>query len=176
MATLEWPNRISPGIRPFRLAAPDGWSVVEIPGALIALLGPDVDGFRSNLVVSGCRLPTSVELGEVADSSLDHCDPHSIVGPVLDRAANRTQLAVAVRRGVASAGPVRLVQLAVVTRVQDASPAGLCTVFTLLGTCPVERAGTDEALLIDAIASFATGPSEPHTDLPEEGRGAAHRT
>jgi hypothetical protein len=165
MVTVEWPCPVSPGIRPFRLTVPAGWSAVETPDVLLALFGHEEDGFRTNLVVTGQRLPETVELGPLADGALRDCDPESVDGPVLDRDGHGSRLPVAVRRGIETAGGRRLVRLAVVAGAPDASPAGLRSVFTLIGTCLAERAALDEPVLTDAIASFATG------SLPPAGQG-----
>ena len=43
MTVVEWPNPISPGLSPFRLAVPERWSAVAPDEALIAFLAPPAD-------------------------------------------------------------------------------------------------------------------------------------
>lgn len=134
--------------------------MVEPSGALLALLGPERDGFRSNVIVSGGRLPEVTELGALAMGALASCEPDSIVGPVLDEPQSERQMAVAVRRGTTTAEDVKLVQLAAIIAAEDLSPGGLRSVFQLLGTCRADRVDPDEAILSGIISSFSSTQAE----------------
>lgn len=158
---VEWPSAELPGISPFRLALPDGWTAVEPLDALVAMAGPEVDGFRPNLIVFGARLPETADLAEVADGALAHCEPASLVGPVLEQPDGEQLLAVAVRRGTCHAEDLELVQLVAVVAAEDLSTTGLRSVFALLGTCPADRVDPDEAVLTDVISSFRICPVRP---------------
>ncbi|MEH1017035.1 hypothetical protein V6U90_28545 [Micromonospora sp. CPCC 206060] len=154
MTVVEWPNAISPGLWPFRLAAPEQWSAVEPTEGLIAFLGPPVDGFRANLVLFGRRLPEDLTLGEVAELALLDGGPQRVVDPGIDRPGAAGGLPVAVRSSGTTVDGREVRQIAVVTEAPDYSPTGLRSVYTMLGTCLAGRADPDESTLTSVMASF----------------------
>lgn len=164
MTSVRWLRRSGSGVGTFQIAVPDGWTVRESPGSPVTLLGPEVAGFRASLVVHGRQLPIEVDLETLAERALQQGDPDTVVGPVLDRRGG-TRPPVAVRRGVATAGDRKVVQLVAVIAARSQAPAGLRSVYTLLGTCLLDRAAVDEGGLADTIGSFRTGP---RTDQGEE--------
>ncbi|GAA3136400.1 hypothetical protein [Streptosporangium carneum] len=89
---LRWPNAAFPGLSPFVVRPPEGWVMVEPPGALVAFLGPPIGGFCANLVVLGERLPKEVTVGAVAERTLRDAGAETIVEPlVADDAIARPQ-------------------------------------------------------------------------------------
>ncbi|XTZ13462.1 hypothetical protein ACQSSU_18200 [Micromonospora echinospora] len=154
MTAVEWPNAISPGLWPFRLDAPEQWSAVEPHEALIAFLAPPADGFRANLVVFGRRLPEDLTLGEVAELALSDDAPRRVVDPGIDQPAAPGGLPVAVRSSGTVVEGREVRQIAVVTEASDRSPAGLRSVYTMLGTYLAGRTDPDESTLTSVMASF----------------------
>ncbi|MEW9555120.1 hypothetical protein [Nonomuraea sp. NPDC050783] len=140
--TVPWPNEVSPGLRPFRISVPDGWTAVEPPGALIAFFGPERSGFRPNVVVLAERLPSDVPLDDVAEQALLDLNAPSILAPLTPAALREATVTVEGRAfrhlSLAIGGP-------------DRSPGGLRTVHLLLGT---QLAGEPD-VLADIFASFA---------------------
>ena len=155
MTVVEWPNPISPGLSPFRLAVPERWSAVEPDEALIAFLGPPADDFRANLVVFGRRLPEDLSLSEVAELALRDGGAQRVVDPGIDLPATAGGLPVSVRSSGITVDGREVRQLAVVTEAPDRSPAGLRSVYTMLGTHLAVRTDLDEPTLTSAMASFA---------------------
>ena len=154
MTVVEWPNAISPGLWPFRLAAPEQWTAVEPAEALIAFLAPPADDFRANLVLFGRRLPEDLTLGEVAELALLDGGAERVVDPGIDLPAAGGGLPVAVRSSGTRVEGYEVRQLAVVTEAPDRSPAGLRSVYTMLGTYLADRTEVDEPTLTSVMASF----------------------
>jgi hypothetical protein len=155
---VRWPNPVSPGLSSFRVEAPASWSVVEPPGALMALLSPEVNGFRANLVVFGERLPQEISLSEVAEGVLREASAKMIVEPLgIEPSVGAGGRPIVVREATACVEGHDIRQLVVATEAADWSPGGLRSVFVLLGTHLVGRTATDERVLVDVIASFILG-------------------
>ncbi|MFD9946305.1 hypothetical protein ACFWYW_30425 [Nonomuraea sp. NPDC059023] len=143
--TVPWPNEASPGLRPFWISVPDGWTAVEPPGALIAFSGPERSGYRPSVVVFGERLPADVPLGEVAEQALLDLNAHSIIRPLTpdDTAA--------VREATVTVDGRDFRHLVLAAGGSDQSPGGLRTVHLLLGT----QLAAEQDVLADVFSSFA---------------------
>ncbi|TMR08950.1 hypothetical protein ETD86_45590 [Nonomuraea turkmeniaca] len=143
--TVPWPNEASPGLRPFQISVPGGWTAIEPPGALIAFLGPERAGFRPNVVVFGERLPEDLPLGDVAEQVLLDLGADSILRPVApdDPVAIREATVTVEGRGCR--------HLVLVAGQPDLSAGGLRTVHILLGT---QLAGAPD-VLPDIFSSFS---------------------
>ncbi|HEY0452421.1 hypothetical protein [Actinophytocola sp.] len=161
MRNVGWPNSVSPGVGAFRIDVPSDWSATEPTGGLIAFLAPPRDGFRVNLVVFGERVPTDRDLGELAEEALLNAGATEIVAIGVDGADSDEQLPSAARRTdlVLEGRMVR--QLAVTTEGTDRSPAGVRSVYALVGSCLTERADIDEHVLTEMISSFTLTGEEP---------------
>lgn len=149
--TVPWPNVASPGLSPFDIELPDGWTAVEPPGALIAFLGPESGGFRPNVVVYGERLPQEITLVEAAEAVLWDTGADTATGPLADEDFPLH----AIRESVIDVDGMELRELAVATEAGDVSSGGLRSVFTLLATHLVSRTAADEPVLVDILSSFA---------------------
>lgn len=143
---------------PFQLTQPVGWTATEPPGALLVLLGPELDGFRSNVIVSASRISGSADLGALAAAAFDDCDPASVLGPVLPPPLTEHRLGVAVRRGITVVGGRQLARLGVVIAADEPDPTGPRSVFGLLGTWPADRTDPDETTVTGIISSFRPVP------------------
>ncbi|MEO3813136.1 hypothetical protein ABGB17_29390 [Sphaerisporangium sp. B11E5] len=147
---VAWPNLASPGLSPFHIEVPAGWTAVEPPGALIAFLGPEAGGFRPNVVVYGERLPREVTLVETAEQVLWETGAETATGPLADEDFPLH----AIREAVVSVDGRELRQLVVATEAGDLSPGGLRSVFALLATHLASRTPADEPVIVDILASF----------------------
>jgi hypothetical protein len=149
VSNVLWPNEAAPGLAPFRLDVPDAWTAIEPPDALIAFLGPERDGFRPNLVVFGQRLASAVTVGEVAERAAGDG------GVVVEREERPAgELPAAIRRSAEVARGLEIHHLVVATDAGDASPAGLRSVYTLVGTCQATHLPEDQPVLEKMISSF----------------------
>jgi hypothetical protein len=150
---VTWPNEAAPGLAPFRLEVPDGWTAAETSGALLVLLGPERDGFRPNVVVLGDRLGPDASVDDVADQTLTRGEGSS-VGEGTSRPVSETRLAVAVRRGNTRVDGRVINQLVVATEAGDRSPAGLRSVYSLVASFLADHLEDDEPVLKAIIESF----------------------
>jgi len=153
---VAWPNPASPGLRPFHVEVPPDWTAVEPPGGLIAFLGPEFEGFRPNVVVSGRRTAQEVALAEIAAAALREG------GATVDAANDRDhpsgdRLPTAVRTGSTRTDGLVIRQVAVATEAEDWSPAGVRSVYTLVGTYLADHSAVDEPLVMETISSFQLG-------------------
>ncbi len=157
MTNLAWPNAAAPGLAPFRLDVPDTWTATEPPDALIAFLGPERDGFRPNLVVFGQRLAAAVTLAEVAEHAA------ADAGIVVEREdlAAAGELPAAIRRSAEVARGLEIHHVMVTTEAEDASPAGLRSVYTLVGTAQAAHLTEDRPVLEKMIGSFTVRVPAP---------------
>jgi hypothetical protein len=166
VSTIGWPNQASPGLAQFELDVPDDWTAAETPEALLALLGPEHDGFRPNIVVFGRRADISVGVADVADQTI--ADNGALeIGEGSDRPATDSELAIAVRRASAMFGEIAVNQLIVAVAAEDFSPAGLRSLYVLLGTFLAARTEDDEPIVKAVISSFRTRTDTPEPDLSE---------
>jgi hypothetical protein len=152
MAEFGWPNSAAPALAPFRLDVPDDWTAMEARGALLALLAPEHDRFRANVVVFGERLPADVAVDEVAEAAAGADVAESIAGT--QRASSETELAIAVRRSSRVVEDRTINQLVVSTEAEDRSAAGFRSVYTLVGTFLADRLEEDEPVLKGIVSSF----------------------
>lgn len=153
MTSVTWPNPVSPGLRPFRLDVPPDWTAVEPPGGLIAFLGPEVEGFRPNVVVFGKRMPKEATLEEFAENGLREGGA-TIEDGGRDRDDAGDQLPIAVRTGTMQVDDRVVRQVAVATEASDWSPAGLRSIYALVGTYLADRRYFDDPVVTAMISSF----------------------
>ncbi|MBB5076743.1 hypothetical protein [Nonomuraea endophytica] len=142
--TVTWPNDVSPGLWPFRISVPDGWTAIEPPDALIAFLGPERHGSRPTVLVFGARLPDAQPLGDLAEQVLLDLGAGSVLRPVAEDGR------AVVREAVVDVDGRAFRHVVLVTGRQDRSPNGLRTVHTLLGTQPA----AEPDVLADILTSF----------------------
>src|SRR5262249_60473265 len=147
MTTLTWPNPVSPGLWPFRVEVPADWTAVEPPDALIAFLGPNLAGFRPNLVIFGQRLPDRVTLADAVQETLRDSGAETIVDPGADRPGGPTARPVAVRAGRARYEGFDVCQLVAATEAPDRSTGGLRSVYTPVGSHLADQAAPDPPML-----------------------------
>jgi hypothetical protein len=151
MTNVSWPNEASPGLAPFRLDVPDSWTAAENAGALLVLLGPEQDGFRPNICVFGQRLDAAVGVAEVAEAATESS---GFVVERRDEPAEDGTLPAAVRRTAEVADGMEIHHVTVSTEADDVSPAGLRSVFTLVGSYQAAHMPEDQPVIERAIASF----------------------
>jgi hypothetical protein len=160
MQNVGWPNSVSPGIGAFRIDVPSDWSAIEPTGGLIAFLAPQKESFRVNLVVFGERVPGNKDLGELAEEALIGAGATDIVAIGVD-GAESDELPSAARRADVMLEGRMVRQLAVTTEGPDRSPTGVRSVYALVGSCLVDRAGFDEHILTEMISSFTVTAGVP---------------
>lgn len=153
MTNVVWPNEASPGLSTFALEVPEGWTAAETPGVLLTLLAPETDGFRANVLVFGERLPSETTVDRVADLAVDD-GTGAAVGTATDRPASAEHLPIAVRRSTEVVDGFEINHLVVSTEAGDHSPAGLRSVYTLIGSFLAARLEQDEPGIKNTIASF----------------------
>ena len=151
MSNVPWPNEAAPGLAPFRLDVPDSWSAIEPPDALIALLGPERDGFRPNVVVFGQRLAAAVTVAEVAEHA---AADSGVVVEREERGGADGELPAAIRRSAEVVRGLEIHHVVVTTEAGDASPTGLRSVYTLIGSCQAAHVAEDQPVLQKMISSF----------------------
>ena len=102
-------------------------------------------------------MPAEITLPEVAARALDAAGAGTAVEPGYQR-EELSGRPVVVCGATARVAGRQVCQLVLATEAADLSPAGLRSVYVLVGSHLADRAGTDQPVLVGAMSSFSLVP------------------